>query len=127
MSQKKVLTLSKLDLIFKMISVNTEINDEGEEIIDFLASKEEDFSERIANEQEEQDKIDFIFNSLTETQEKIIKTRYGFDGKGYKWYQEVANILGYKDRRSIESIEKSSLRKIRHKLENLNYFNKIKK
>ena len=127
MTYKNVLTLSKLDLIRDVLSINLEINDEGEEIIDFIASKEEDFVEKMAKEQEEKDIIDYIFKYLTKTQATIINLRYGFDGEGYKGHKEVANILGYADRRNVESIERATLKKIKTKLQDWDYFNKIEK
>lgn len=127
MTYNNVLTLSKLDLIRDVLSINLEINDEGEEIIDFIASKEEDFVEKMAKEQEEKDIIDYIFKYLTKTQATIINLRYGFDGEGYKGHKEVANILGYADRRNVESIERATLKKIKTKLQDWDYFNKIEK
>ena len=127
MTYKNVLTLSKLDLIRDVLSINLEINDEGEEIIDFIASKEEDFVEKMAKEQEENDIINYIFKYLTKTQATIINLRYGFDGEGYKGHKEVANILGYADRRNVESIERATLKKIKTKLQDWDYFNKIEK
>lgn len=127
MTYNNVLTLSKLDLIRDVLSINLEINDEGEEIIDFIASKEDDFVEKMAKEQEEKDIIDYIFKSLTDTQTKIIRLKYGFDGEGFKGYQEVANIVGYKDRRSVESIEKKAIKRAKKKLKKWDYFNKIEK
>ena len=127
MTYNNVLTLSKLDLIRDVLSINLEINDEGEEIIDFIASKEDDFVEKMAKEQEEKDIIDYIFKSLTDTQTKIIRLKYGFDGEGFKGYQEVANILGYKDRRNVESIEKNAIKRAKKKLKKWDYFNKIEK
>ena len=126
MTKKNVLILSKLNLIFNIDSLN-KLLDDDDELMYFIPNKEEDFTEKYANEQQEKDITNFIFNCLTEKRAKVISLLYGFDGNGKKGYQEVANILGYKDRRNVESLERRSLKKLKTKLENWDYFNKIEK
>ena len=128
MTKENVLTLSKLDLIYNIASLNEAIlNDEEEELINFIPQKQEDFTEVYAQQQEERDIIDYIFKSLTDTQSQIINLRYGFDGEGFKGYQEVANILGYKDRRNVEGIEKKAIRRAKKMLKKCDYYNNIEK
>ena len=54
--------------------------------------------------------------NLTELQRKVIYLRYGFDGKGFLSFKEVAELLGV-SRANVNDIEKKALKKVRQRSE----------
>ena len=125
-TRSKVKTLAKINLILSIESLNKKVEESGDEVMEFIPSKEEDFSEQFAIDAEEEYIKNYIFSFLTETQKRIINLRFGFDDLDFKGYQEVADILGYKDRRNVESVERRTLKKIKSKLEAWDYYNEMK-
>lgn len=132
----KELQMSK-DTIRELSSMKTKINveslndtiweDQKNEYISIIDSEEQDILTEIATRLDNEQLKNAILSILTEKQAKVIQLRYGLEDGIARGYQEVANILQYKDRRNVETIEKLALKKIKKKLENYNINNSNKK
>ena len=115
-SEQKVLDLSRFQYIKNIESLNNKMQDESNhEIIDFISSDldiEEEFIRKAINE----NLINKLGSILTEKQKQIIFLRYGIEDGVVRGLQEVADLLGYPDRRHVYEIEKRALNTIKKRL-----------
>ena len=87
----------------------------GISLMDLLA-EDSDLDERLVLAEQAQKVREAVRNALDKREEKVIRLRYGLDGKAPMTQRETAEILGI-SRSYISRIEKKALEKLRNKLE----------
>ena len=113
MTKENVLELSYLKDKIYLNSLNqTLYEDSDDEYISILSDNEENPLDIIINE-ETKEEIQNLLNNLTEKERIVLYYRCGFDDGIPKSYQDVANILNYRDRRNAYEMEKKGLTKLK--------------
>ena len=87
----------------------------GMSLMDLL-SEESDLDERLVLAEQAQKVRNAVKNALTEREEKVIRLRYGLNGRAPMTQRETAEVLGI-SRSYISRIEKKALEKLRDILE----------
>ena len=116
-----------IEVIRELATLHSKINvaslneivgkDEKEELISIISDKKQDILSQVSSRLDSNQLKKVILNCLTKKQANVIRLRYGFDDGIPKGYQEIANILQYKDRRNVVQIENSALKRIKKILE----------
>ena len=88
----------------------------GLSLMDLLA-EDSDLDERLVLAEQAQKVREAVSSSLDKREQKVIRLRYGLDGKAPMTQRETAEILGI-SRSYISRIEKKALEKLRLKLDN---------
>ena len=106
-------------------SLNNIVYDhEEDEFINIIPSNI-NIEEEIINNISKEELKEIICKELTEKQREVIILRFGIYDDMVMGYQEIANLLGYPDRRYVYELEKKALKKLKKIL--LNDKKKVKK
>ena len=111
----KIKDLSEYYKTKNVTSLSTPVGTQGDsELGDFIPDPNAD-KNILANliDSDVQANIDKALGILTPRQEKVIRLRYGFDGKGSKTLEVVSEHFGV-TRERIRQIEAQALRRLRH-------------
>ncbi len=118
-SKEKIIDLINLENMMEISSLNYLVgNNEEDELLDVFKYDLENVEENVINllldEEKKKYFYEFINNiGLTKIQLKVLELRFGLVDNIPRGYSEVANILGYPDRRYVFEIEKRALNKIK--------------
>ena len=116
MTNENVIELSQLENKISIISLNNNLYQDDDKDYYYLLNEEnQDILDNIIIKEEKKE-IDELINNLPTHRQDIIKLRYGFNDNNPKGFQEVANILKYKDRRYVYEIEKKTLKKLKKEI-----------
>lgn len=107
----------KLDVVQQwrdsILSLDAHPNDSTDSVLyDFVASSNTKTPEEIFAEEEREEKINSIFGSLSEREERVLRLRYGFGGKEPLSLRKASKIIGL-SQEGVRKIEKRALEKLR--------------
>ena len=117
--------VSQEDIISNIDETSRGVNTEGGYIVDGVYFDEDvsipflEDEEQIINADTEaeygvfKENINSMLGTLTEREQRVIKARFGLDGKGEKTLDQVGKLIGI-NRERVRQIEQKALRKMRH-------------
>ena len=111
------ISIQKLEEVYRLtqetVSLDKTINDEDNEFIDTVEDENTATPFEVVSEAICREKIEELLKTLSEKEQKIIRNRFGLDGKKPASVEELAREFSLSKSR-IRQIEAEAIRKMRH-------------
>jgi RNA polymerase primary sigma factor len=112
------LDMSVLNKIPSIISINTPINEEGDELIDIISDKDVELPyDEICNQDQLKDELSKTLSTLKPRERSILEMYFGLDGQPMT-LEQIGDELGLTKER-IRQIKERSIRTLRSNSDNL--------